>query len=181
MNGDSPIFWISGPPAAGKTTLCEALLAEFQLGIHLAVDDLRNWVTSGLSDSVPWTDETERQFQIAEAASCDVAKRYQDAGFAVAIDHCRNMPTLERAISTHLAGREVIKVCLMPDLDTNLDRNATRTNKSFGADLLIDTIRWTNANYRKETPVGWTVIDNSSMTVAETVRLILNLAKSRSA
>ncbi len=176
MTESPPIFWISGPPAAGKTTLCEAILREFNFGFHLAVDDLRTWVKSGLSESVPWTDETERQFQIAEAAACDVAARYQDAGFAVTIDHCRNMPTLERAIVANLSGRRVVRVCLMPDLEANLERNATRTNKPFGPDLLVDTIKWTNANYRNEVPAGWTVIDNTRLTVPETVKRVLALA-----
>ena len=173
MLQEPTIYWISGPPAAGKSTLCQAVLARFEFGFHLAVDDLRTWVVSGLSESVPWTEETERQFQIAEAAACDVAKRYQDAGFHVAIDHCRNLPTLERAIETHLTGRRVVKVCLMPELETNLERNTTRTNKPFGPELLEDTIIWTNTNYRKEIPEGWIVIDNTEMSVGQTVDRVL--------
>ena len=127
---------------------------------------------SGLSESVPWTDETERQFQIAEGATCDIAARYQDAGFAVAIDHCRNLPTVEAAIHKNLVGRQVIKVCLMPDLDENLRRNASRINKPFGPDLLVDTIRFTNQAYRQVVPAGWIVIDNTRITVEETLELL---------
>ena len=173
MSLEPTIFWISGPPAAGKSTLCQVLLAQFDFGFHLAVDELRTWVVSGLSESVPWTEETERQFQIAEAAACDVAKRYQDAGFHVAVDHCRNLPTLERSISEHLADRRVVKVCLMPELKANLERNASRTNKPFGPEFLVDTIVWTNTNYRKEIPEGWNVIDNTTLSVEETVDRIL--------
>jgi len=173
----TPIFWISGPPAAGKSTLCEALLKEFAYGFHLRVDDLRNWVTSGFSDSVPWTEETERQFQIAEGAACVLAAHYQDVGFTVAVDHCRNLPALERSIQPNLGGRPIVKVCLMPDLELNLHRNATRTNKPFGPDLLVETIVYTNTNYRKQVPPGWLVIDNSNLTVEETVRLVLHAAE----
>ena len=132
-------------------------------------------MVQGFADSVPWTDETERQFQIAEVTACDIAKRYQDGGFAVAIDHCRNLPTLERVINSNLENRAVIKICLMPDLDTNLDRNLRRKNKPFGPELLVETIEYTNRNYRNSVPPGWHVIDNSSLSVDETVELILGL------
>ena len=169
MSQPPPIIWISGPPAAGKSTLCELLLKEFERGLHLRVDDLRSWVVQGFADSVPWTDETERQFRIAEAAACDVAGRYQDAGFAVAVDHCRNLPTLESAIAAHLSGRRIVKFCLMPELETNLQRNAMRTNKPFGADHLVETIEYTNKSYRTSIPDGWIVIDNTALSVKETV------------
>lgn len=139
----------------------------------IPVDDVRGWVTQGMADSVPWTDETERQFQIAEAAVCDVARRYHDAGFAVAFDHCRNPQRLESLLAEHFPDIPVRRVCLMPDLDVNLHRSHTRTNKSFDPHLLDDTIRWTNEHYREGIPAGWLVIDNSKLSVEDTVSLIL--------
>lgn len=163
------IFLVSGPPAAGKTTLCGALLARFARGLHLPVDELRGWVVAGMADSVPWTDETERQFRIAEDAAADVARRYRAAGFAVAIDHCRNPRRLDEL------GLDATKVLLMPDLETNLRRSHARTNKPFDPHLLDETIDYTNRHYRDGVPPGWTVIDNSAMTVEETVERLLRL------
>jgi hypothetical protein len=121
---------------------------------------------------VPWTDETERQFQIAERATCDVARQYHEAGFAVAIDHCRNPARLDDVIRD--SGLEMVKVLLMPELGTNLHRSHTRTNKSFDPHMLDDTIRFTNDAYRRTAGNGWLVIDNTAMTVEATVELLLS-------
>ncbi|RYG36530.1 phosphotransferase [bacterium] len=171
----APIFWISGPPAAGKSTLCGALLARFEFGVHIPVDDLRPWVVSGFADSVPWTDETERQFQIAEQAVCGVVRPYHRNGFAVAVDHCRNMRRLEEVIRSELSDLPVLKICLMPELSVNLHRSHTRTNKPFDPHMLDETILHTNANYRQDRLPGWHVIDNTTMTVEETVEKILGM------
>ena len=168
-----PIFLVSGPPAAGKTTLCGALLAHFERGLHLPVDDLRGWVVSGMADSVPWTDETEGQFRIAEGAAFDVAKRYQRAGFAVAIDHCRYPARLDAAALD--ADCEPIRVLLMPDLKVNLRRSHTRMNKPFDPHMLDETIVFTNDFYRRNVGQAWLVLDNGAMSVEETVRRVLDV------
>lgn len=170
-----PIFLITGPPAAGKSTLCHALLQRFERGLHIPVDDLRLWVASGLSDSVPWTDETEQQFQLAEAAMCGVARTYHAAGYAVAIDHCRNLPRLEKVVQEHLGESPVVKVCLLPELETVLDRNRTRTNKPFDPAVLVETIQSVHAAVPKPPPPGWHLLDNTALTVEATVERVLGL------
>ena len=165
------LFWISGPPAAGKTTLCGALLARFERGLHLPVDDLRGWVVQGMADSVPWTDETERQFRLAETAACEVARRYHEAGFGVAIDGCRNPARLDTVFAE--TGIAPVRVLLMPDLETNLRRSHTRQNKTFNPRMLDETILYTNARYREDVGEGWLVVDNAGLTIEATVETIL--------
>ncbi|MFZ4507325.1 MAG: AAA family ATPase [Fimbriimonas sp.] len=177
MRGE--IFVITGPPGAGKTTLCEALLRRFEFGFHLPVDDLRLWVKQGLSESVPWTEETERQFQIAEAATADVAKCYSEAGFTVAIDHCRNIPRLDALIAEHLSGFRVVRVCLLPDLTTNLERNRARTNKPFDPEILTETIQFVSGAYEAADRSQWLTVDNRLLSVEETVQQIVNYASGK--
>jgi len=177
MSQSCTVFLISGPPASGKSTLCGALAAQFERAVHIPVDDVRTWVVSGLSESVPWTEETEAQFQIAEAAVAEAARCYVNAGFEVFVDHCRNPARLEALVQERLMGVRVVKVCLVPELGENLNRSHTRTNKKFHSAWLDDTIAYTNVNYRKAPPEGWQMIDNTSLTVEETVDTILAIAE----
>lgn len=175
-----PIFFISGPPASGKSTLCEALVRQFDRGLVIPVDDLRLWVKSGLAESVPWTDESERQFQLAEEALCAMLGPYHRAGFAVVVDHCRNPERLSRLIADTLPDLEITKVLLLPDLETNLQRSHTRTNKSFDCHILDETIMFTNDHFRRDVPPDWLIVDNSHLTVEETMAIIhQNLATHR--
>ena len=48
-----PIFLLSGTPGAGKSSVATALMQHFEFGLHIPVDDLREWVVSGLADPVP--------------------------------------------------------------------------------------------------------------------------------
>jgi tRNA uridine 5-carbamoylmethylation protein Kti12 len=173
------IYFVSGPPASGKTTFSELLVQRFAKGLHIPVDDMRLWVKSGLADSVPWTEETERQFQIVEVATCAIAKIYLDQGFHVVVDHCRNPHRLEALISEQLPGCDVRKILLLPSLDVNLRRNAHRTNKPFPSRTLEETIRWTHENYGESIPKDWTVVDNTAMSPQESIDFAMSEAKAQ--
>lgn len=134
---------------------------------------------SGLSESVPWTEETERQFQVAERAACGIARAYHEAGFAVAVDHCRNLQRLDAVIAEHLSDLPVVKVCLTCDLETNLRRNRERANKDFQHDFLVETIEYLNPRMAADPPEGWVVINNQTTSVEGTVKAALESSARR--
>ena len=54
-----PLFLITGTPGVGKSVTAAALMRRFPFGLHIPVDELREWVVSGISQPVPeFTEET---------------------------------------------------------------------------------------------------------------------------
>lgn len=169
------MFVINGPPAAGKTTLSRALMARFEKGIHIPVDDLREWVVSGIAQPMDWSDETARQFRLAEEAAADVALRYRRAGFAVAFDHCRLTENIDWLTDERLGGSPVYRVLLHSSLERNLARNEQRKNKEFDPEVLTRTIRGLNPQMSPDGCMrpGWTYLNNETDGIEEAVDRLL--------
>jgi chloramphenicol 3-O-phosphotransferase len=169
-----PVFLISGTPGSGKSSVSRALMARFQRGVHIPVDDLREMVVSGIAHPVPtWTDETARQFALARGNAVSMALRYANAGFSVAIDDVFSTRDFEMDYAPVLQGAASNRVLLLPSLEVTLHRNASRTNKDFHPDTLENVIRFLHAEYTAMDGRGWFVIDSSALTLEETVSAIL--------
>jgi protein tyrosine phosphatase (PTP) superfamily phosphohydrolase (DUF442 family)/predicted kinase len=174
-----PLFLISGTPGSGKTTAARSLMQRFPFGLHIPVDDLREWVVSGISQPVPeFTEETGRQFRLARTAAAQMAALYADAGFSVALDDVIHEPDAEASIVAPLKPRSVHKIILQPALEIAVARNAARTNKGFDTAVLADAIRGNHRSLGEQntSDQGWIVIDTGSLSVEETVDAILESA-----
>lgn len=176
-----PLFLISGPPGAGKSTVSRALASTYPFGMHLPVDDLREWVAGGMSHPIDWSDETTRQYELAEDTAVEIARRYRHAGFAVVVDHATMPPRLEAWLARAEFGEPLIKVLLLPSLEVNLERNTRRVVKDFDTAVLNPHIPRINQAFRDMCHVGWTVLDSSEESIAETVQRIRELGDGRPA
>jgi len=153
-----------------------ALLRRFPFGIHLPVDDLREWVISGIAHPVPlWTEETGRQFRLAREAAADIARRYALAGFAVVIDDVIAPSDAQALLLDPLAGHPVHTVLLSPDLEVAIARNTARTNKDFDTRILVEAISAVHRHFDQQPfhSMGRIVIDNAAVDVEQTVNEIM--------
>ena len=172
-----PIFLITGTPGAGKSSVSSALMRRFPFGLHMPVDDLREWVVSGISHPVPvWTSETTRQFRLARQSAASVARLYGEAGFAVAIDDVIFPAEASAVFEGALSGMALHKILLRPDLEGTLQRNRERTNKEFDTSALEGAIEqiykgMSEATFRR---AGWLIVDSSQLSIAETVDAIMS-------
>lgn len=173
----APIFIINGSPGSGKSTLSYGLMQRFPKGVRISVDDLREWVVSGIAHPLEWTEETGRQFRLALLVACDAAKRYSEAGFAVTIDHCQHCSQIDQLVEPYETEGAWHKVLLLPGVDACLERNRTRTNKEFDYKVLEPTITMLCAEFDEESRrcEGWEILDTSSLSIDETVDALLAL------
>ena len=151
-------------------------MQRFPYGIHIPVDDLREWVISGTAHPVPtWSDETTRQFTLARQSAVDIARRYHTSGFAVALDDIIYPLEAETVYLRPLSGLIVHKVLLLPSVDAVLQRNAARLGKNFDPQILADPIRSIHTGLSNSDALarGWLVLDTTSHTIAESVDLLL--------
>jgi adenylylsulfate kinase-like enzyme len=176
----APIFLITGTPGSGKSSVARALLQRFEFGLHLPVDDLREFVVSGIAHPVPTlTEETGRQFRLAREGAASTAKLYATNGFAVVIDDVISSDDVSSLFEPAFGEFDFHKIYLQPRLEVALERSRTRTHKNFDPSFLEEPIRqihaWMSA---QELPNDWLKLDSSDLSLEQTVDAILELSQS---
>lgn len=165
------IVLVTGPQAAGKTTVSALLAGRFERSVHLDGDAFRRFIVTGRADMTPdASDEALAQLRLRYRGTASAAHAYLDAGFDVIVDDVVAGPMLAEVIE--LLGIDARRVfVLLPSRDVVADRERRRSQKGYGA-WSVDELCGV---FETGTPRIGTWVDTSAMTEHETVDLIFDV------
>ena len=170
MERDPRLFVITGIMAAGKSTVAQALAERFDRSVHLRGDTFRRFVVSGrveMSPDPPAEATTQLELRYELAAMC--ADRYVDAGFVTVMQDVILGPMLTRVIDM-FRTRPLALVVLAPSPDAVAARDRDRAKVGYRH----FTPAALDADLRERTPRLGLWIDNTDLTIDETVQHILD-------
>jgi GrpB-like predicted nucleotidyltransferase (UPF0157 family) len=163
------VYLITGPMAAGKSTVGRLLAARFERGVHLEGDVFRRSIVSGREEMTPdpspeALDQLRLRYRLAAAA----ADTYFEAGFSVALEDVVAGPLLGD-YRTMIRSRPCHVVVLLPSVEAVTAREAARDHKGYGA----WTIEQLYDGFVTTTPRVGIWLDTTSLTPEETVEEIV--------
>ncbi|KOU70957.1 phosphotransferase [Streptomyces sp. MMG1533] len=163
------VVLITGVMAAGKSTVAQALAERLPRAAHVRGDLFRRMIVSGREEYEPGAGgEGEAQLRLRYRLSAATADAYAQAGFTAVVQDVvlgEDLAAYVRLVRT----RPLHVVVLAPGPEAVAAREAGRAKTGYGA--------WTVAELdgvlRASTPRIGLWLDNSALTVAETVDTIV--------
>lgn len=163
------IVLVTGPQAAGKTTVAALLARRFARGVHVEGDVFRRFIVAGGLEMTPDpSEEALSQLRLRYRITASAARAYADAGFDVVVDDVVAGPMLAEVIELLDIGPDRV-VVLMPSREVIGEREDARDGAGYGAwsiDQLFEV-------FESDTPRIGMWIDTSNQTPEETVSAVI--------
>jgi predicted kinase len=166
------VVLVTGVMAAGKSTVAQALADRLPRAAHVRGDVFRRMIVSGREEYLPGAEpggEAEAQLRLRYRLSAATADTYADAGFTAVVQDVVLGDDLT-AYADLVRTRPLYVVVLAPSPKTVAAREAGRAKTGYGA----WTVEELDADLRTTTPRIGLWLDNSELTVAETVDAIVS-------
>jgi cytidylate kinase len=166
----SEVTIVTGPPGAGKTSVCAELAARAGRSVHLETDLFFGAIKAGYI--LPWLPESEEQNRACITAAARSAEPYARAGYEVLIDGIVHSWSLPIYVS-ELAPAEVPVhlVVLLPSPGTIQHRGTTRTTNLV---RVPDDVFTQQHDHFVRDGFDAHLLDTSGMTLAETLERVLS-------
>jgi predicted kinase len=170
MEQDPRLFVITGIMAAGKSSVAQALAERFDHSVHLRGDTFRRFVVSGRAEmsqapSPQATAQLELRYELA--AMC--ADRYVEAGFVTVVQDVILGPMLTRVIDMfRTRPRALVVLAPSPDAVAARERDRAKVGYRNFTPAELD------AELRERTPRRGLWVDNTELTIDQTVQHILD-------
>jgi GrpB-like predicted nucleotidyltransferase (UPF0157 family) len=164
------VYLITGPMAAGKSTVARLLASRFERGVHLEGDFFRRSVVGGRAEMTPHpSQEALGQLRLRYRLAAATADGYFEAGFSVALEDVAVCPFLAE-YAAMICSRPCHVVVLLPSVEAVATREQEREDKGYSGDW---TIEGHYADFVETTPRVGLWLDTTDQTPAQTVDEIL--------
>ena len=164
------VILITGTMAAGKSSVAQALAERLPKSVHLRGDVFRRMIVGGRAEmTVQLSAEAERQLWLRYRLAARAADLYVQAGFSVIYQDIIIGPALATVIALYRPHPlSVIVLCPRPEMVAARDAVRDKTGYADQADVYaFDRV------LRSETPRMGYWLDNSDLTITETVDCIV--------
>ena len=163
------VFLVTGPSAAGKSTVARLLAARFERGVHVEGDAFRRTIVSGRHEMSPEaTAEALSQLRLRYRVAAAAADAYVEEGFTVVVEDVAAGPLLPELVAL-IRSRPLHVVVLLPSAEAIADREQARDGNGYHSWSIAEL----RGGFDRGTPRIGLWLDTSAQTSEETVDEIL--------